>query len=236
MKTILIGGASGSVGLGLVTTYLSQGHQVIAVARNHEKENLIRDHITKSNLPDSKLKIIVSEFETEIEIQNLTKEVSSVRNIDITIASLGGWFHGPKLHQLSLQEWNSVINNSLTSHFNFARAVMPALESQKTGSYVMINGGASEYSVPHSGITSVMAAAQKMMTQVLHNEAKDKGIKVFGVGAFAVVKTVNNNDPKLWLTSELIAEYVLTLDGKKGNKSDDYWFRIISESDLSILP
>jgi NADP-dependent 3-hydroxy acid dehydrogenase YdfG len=60
-----------------------------------------------------------------------------------------------------LADWEAVVDNGLTAHFCFAKAVIPVLEAQEKGQYFMVNGGASEYVVPHSGVISVVAAAQK---------------------------------------------------------------------------
>ena len=99
----------------------------------------------------------------------------------------------------------------------------------------MINGGAAEYAIPHAGVISVVAAAQKMMSQVLHRELQSKNIRVYGVGAYALVRTkVRAQVPDLWLGPEEIAQYILDLSAHPGEKARAYWHALQQPADLRI--
>jgi 3-oxoacyl-[acyl-carrier protein] reductase len=233
MKNIVIGGASGAVGTGIVRHCLSEGHRVMAVVRNEAKKQHLQFELGDSNRGNEQLHFVLSSYDDEAEITHLQRQLEQWGRIDIAIASLGGWYHGPSLDQLPLKDWNMVVDNSLASHFHFARALMPLLEKQRGGMYAMINGGAAEFPAPHSGVISVMAAAQKMMGQVLHTEARLHGVQVFGVAAFALVKTGRTADvPGLWLNAEDIAAYVLDLAENPGPATGHYWHKLQSPADL----
>jgi NADP-dependent 3-hydroxy acid dehydrogenase YdfG len=132
-------------------------------------------------------------------------------------------------------DWERVLQNGLYSHFHFLKAVVPALERQGKGMFVMINGGAAEYAIPHAGVISVVAAAQKMMSQVLHRELQSKNIRVYGVGAYALVRTkVRAQVPDLWLGPEEIAQYILDLSAHPGEKARAYWHALQQPADLRI--
>jgi NADP-dependent 3-hydroxy acid dehydrogenase YdfG len=134
-----------------------------------------------------------------------------------------------------MQDWNTVLTNNLTSHFNFSKAIIPLLESQENGMFVMINGGAAEFAVPHSGIISVLAAAQKMMSQVLNSELKNKNVRAYGVGAFDLVRTrVRATASNLWLGTEEIAQYILDLSAHRGEKASQYWHKLRQRADLLL--
>lgn len=228
---ILLAGASGAVGEGMTTSFLSKGHHVTAVVRTGNKKAALLKTVQQESLSDRNLSIIVNAFDSEAAVQDLARVLKGLDKIDIAIASLGGWYHGEGLHTLPLADWEIVINNGLAAHFRFAKAVIPVLEAQGEGSYVMVNGGASEYAVPHSGVISVGAAAQKMMGQVLHQELKTKNIKVYGVAAFDLVRTKQrNNQSDLWLGTEEIAHYILDLLAQKENNT--YWHRLQQPQDL----
>jgi hypothetical protein len=80
-----------------------------------------------------------------------------------------------------------------------------------------------------------MAAAQKMMGQVLHQEAKAKRIKVYGVAAFALVRTKNPQQMgELWLSAEDIGKYVLGFSQSNSDKANLYWHQLQSPGDLEI--
>jgi NAD(P)-dependent dehydrogenase (short-subunit alcohol dehydrogenase family) len=177
----------------------------------------------------------VNAYRTEAEIQTLTERVRASGTVDIAIASLGGWYHGKELYHTPLPDWEAVLTNNLTSHFNFSKAVIPVLEGQGTGMFVMVNGGAAEYAVPHSGVISVVAAAQKMMGQVLHAELKNKNIRVYGVAAFDLIRTRERaNASNLWLGPAEIARYILDLAAHPGVKARQYWHTLAQPKDLLL--
>ena len=68
--------------------------------------------------------------------------------IDLAIACLGGWYYGYSLHRMPFADWERVLQNNLTTHFLFMRAVLSLLHDQNHGTYVMINGGAAEVIAP----------------------------------------------------------------------------------------
>jgi NAD(P)-dependent dehydrogenase (short-subunit alcohol dehydrogenase family) len=234
-KHILIAGASGAVGEGITRYCLSQGHLVTALVRSSDKQRQLAAALKANTSEAANLTFLINAYETEAQMDALRQQLQSSAPIDIAIASLGGWFHGPQLAHLPLTDWQTVINNSLSSHFRLASIVLPLLEKQGKGNYTMINGGAALYPAPHSGVISVMAAAQKMMGQVFHQEAKTKSVKVYGVAAFTLVETRNSqNMSGLWLSAEDIGKYVLELMESNGEKAAQYWHPLQSPQDLEI--
>ncbi|CAA9237917.1 MAG: hypothetical protein AVDCRST_MAG56-1288 [uncultured Cytophagales bacterium] len=233
MKNIVIGGASGAVGTGIVRHCLAQGHRVVAVVRDEAKKSHLQAGLGEAGRFPGELQFVAGAYEDEAGIAHLQAQLERLGPIDIAIASLGGWYQGPPLAGLPLADWHTVVNNSLTSHFRFAKVLMPLLEKARGGAYVMINGGAAEFAAPHSGVISVMAAAQKMMGQVLHQEARAHGVRVFGVAAFAHIKTGRSAGvPGLWLSAEDIAAYVLNLVENPTPATEHYWHKLQSSEDL----
>ncbi len=235
MKTIVIAGATGAVGRGMVRYFTTEGHRVIAIVRDEAKRTELQTYLNGLKLGMGNVSLLVNAYQDEADIARLQQQLGELGTIDIAIASLGGWYHGPALYELPISEWEMVVANSLSSHFRFAKAVLPLLKKQRSGAYALINGGASEYPVPHSGIISVMAAAQKMMTQVLYQEARQYGVRVFSVAAFTVVQTDRTADmSELWLTPGDMAEYALNLLDDKSEKSGQYWYKLQLPADLLV--
>lgn len=98
----------------------------------------------------------------------------------------------------------------------------------------MINGSASEFVVPHSGIISIVAAAQKMMTQVLFQEFKNTGVKMHAVAAFDLVKTRQRpNNHNLWLSPKEITEYIMKLI--QAGQTQNYWHKLHKPEDMNLF-
>jgi NAD(P)-dependent dehydrogenase (short-subunit alcohol dehydrogenase family) len=234
MKRVLIAGITGVVGEGLATYFLANNFNVTAVVRNEQKKAQVLDALKELSFDASRLNFIINSFSNDAEVELLVHKLKIEDKIDLAIASLGGWYHGNDTAQLPQKEWNEYVQQSLSSHFYFAKVCMQYFKQNSGGSYVMINGGASEYAVPHSGVISIMAAAQKMLTQVLHKENKKYNINVIGVAAFQVVRTKKTSQfEDLWLTTDLLAKYIkeAVFEGKFSKKG--YWHKIAASEDIN---
>ncbi len=65
---ILVGGASGAVGEGLVEEFLKKGHYVTAILRGKDKKENLQKVIGERNLHEAKLDFIINSFHSEEEI------------------------------------------------------------------------------------------------------------------------------------------------------------------------
>lgn len=232
-KRIVIAGATGSVGEGLTAEFLRQGHNVIAVVRNEEKKEKLMTDLASQAINVDRLSFVIGTYSNESEIQDIQSQLAGAGSIDIAIASLGGWYHGGHLYDLPVEDMTNVLESGLQSHLYFSKVILPLLKAQQKGAYILINGGASEFAVPHSGIISVVAAAQKMMAQVLHNELRPYGVTVYGVAAFDLVKTRDRaNNEKLWLSPQVIANYITAL--VQSGKTQAFWYKIQTAKDLQL--
>jgi NAD(P)-dependent dehydrogenase (short-subunit alcohol dehydrogenase family) len=107
---VVIAGASGGVGEGLVTYFLSRGHRVTAIVRRENKKAALEHAIREAKRQNAEVDFaevdfIVNAYRTEAEIGALTKEVKASGPVDIAVASLGGWYHGPALYNVPLPNW-----------------------------------------------------------------------------------------------------------------------------------
>ncbi|MBP1326331.1 3-oxoacyl-[acyl-carrier protein] reductase [Leucobacter exalbidus] len=84
------------------------------------------------------------------------------------VASIGGWWQGRPLWQVTRDEWNRYFVELTTAHFATARAWIPRLP--KHGSYQLILGGSATTPVPGASIINMEQAALKMMHEVLSQE------------------------------------------------------------------
>lgn len=208
-KIIIVAGGAGEVGEGIVKVLLNEGAKVIIPLRNERKGEVLRELLGNPY----NLFFIESRVSNLEEAENLKKEaLDQFGKIDMVVASLGGWYQNGRLDEVPQEDWLVVMNNSLNAHFTLAKVMMNYFHSTNQGMYVMINGGASEMVVPQAGIMSVTAAAQKMIAQVLHYEAKDTNIKVYSVAAFTPV--ITRSRPKgnpNWVSAEDIGTYIAQL-------------------------
>ncbi len=170
-KIALIAGGAGQVGEGIVREFLREGATVVVPSRSKDKLAL---------LPQSpNLRTIVSDISSVAGAESVRNRIlDEFGRLDCVVASIGSWWQGPGLIDVPLNDWKQIIDDRLTSHFIAASTFLPVLHRAHGASYTMLNGGAAEAPVPHSGPVSIMAAAQLMMKDVLVVEQRDNSVRI----------------------------------------------------------
>ncbi|HEY9422361.1 MAG TPA: SDR family oxidoreductase [Thermoanaerobaculia bacterium] len=209
---IVVAGGTGGVGEGIVRAFLKEGARVIATSRSDEK---LRDLETYcSDIDSGELITLTGDLGDEEQARALQHQIfERFRELDVAVASLGGWTHGKPLTSVDMATWNRILRDNLTSHFLAIRMLVPLLHP-KTGSYVHINGFGAEQPFPMAGPIAMSAAAQKSMMLTLTEELKPTGIRVFEV----ILGPVNTRArarqgmtrPELY-SSEEVGAFVATL-------------------------
>lgn len=212
----VVAGGTGAVGEGIVKVLASKGWSVVVPVRSQEKGTLLKERIKdQGNLHLVKVDIGKNGGSRELKEWALAK----FGRIDLGIASLGGWFQGSRLDQMTRAEWQRVMDNNLNSHFFFAREMMQYFHHKNHGTYIMINGGAAEMIVPGAGAMSIIANAQLVMTQILAKEAHGTDIDVYSIMAITpvITRTRTTGEPD-WISAEEIGEYSISLFTQKSQE------------------
>ncbi|NJO92539.1 MAG: SDR family oxidoreductase [Chloroflexia bacterium] len=171
-KKIIVLGGTGGVGEGLVKSFLSQGADVIVLSRNQQKIDALKEYV--SDIQNGKLFCLIASIDKEeniLELQDLIK--SNFGEIDVVVASLGGWHQGFLLKDYPMDSWLKILNDNLTSHFMAIKIFVPLLN--KNGKYIHINGMGSEQHFPKAAPVLMAAAAQRSLILTLAEELKLSG-------------------------------------------------------------
>jgi len=206
-KTIVVLGAAGGVGEGIVDELLRAGARVLAVSRADAKLNQLADRLGRP----LGLALIVGGVGSEEEASALVLSVQrTTPRIDGVVVSIGSWWQGPPLTRTPLADWNAVLAERLTSHFLAAKHFIPLLRG---GFYLSIGGSTAEVAVPNAGPVSVASAAQVMLTKVLRAEAGDSPVRVQELMIWTTVATrVHGSkvDPT-WITPNDVGRHIIAL-------------------------
>jgi NAD(P)-dependent dehydrogenase (short-subunit alcohol dehydrogenase family) len=200
-KKIVIFGGTGSVGEGILRSYLKSGATVIIPSRSEKsKEKLLE--ILAEDGKNEKLKFVISDYSDFDGAENTAKIIEQeYGKIDHVIACVGGWWSGGPLWKVTDQAWKSQFEALSTTHIALTRAWIPRLD--KEGSYQIISGGSGKKPVEGSGIVSMQHASLIMMGEVLGLETKETN-RVF-VFVLGVVNSRNRPAHKpYWITAEQV--------------------------------
>ena len=164
---VLITGASGGIGRAVAIEFAKHKYNIIGCAKTNAK-GLAE---TKKTIEDTGVKCYTSICDITNEnavidfISSSTKEIGSV---DILVNNAGISFIG-LIQDMSIDEWNNVINTNLTSVFLMSKHIIPYMIKKQKGHIINIssvwgNVGASmeaAYSASKGGLNSFTKALAK---------------------------------------------------------------------------
>ncbi|HZH42501.1 MAG TPA: SDR family oxidoreductase, partial [Lysobacter sp.] len=172
IPAVLVVGATGVVGLGVVAAALAAGHPVIAVARDRARlRALRRAH------PDAALSLIPMAVDTDEHAASLARALRrrGRRLLGVVAALRGEPMRGRVLDQPAAA-LGCALECDLLPHLALARALLPQLAPGQ--GYVLVGGPGDETPWIGYGHRSIAAAALRMLACVLHEEARAHGVRV----------------------------------------------------------
>jgi NAD(P)-dependent dehydrogenase (short-subunit alcohol dehydrogenase family) len=211
VKQVLVAGGAGGVGEGIVRALIAAGHTVVVPSRRAEKLALLRERVAG---PGRLIDVVghVSDAAGAEALRDVFAR--DVGRLDVAVASLGGWWEGGPLLDITPELWDELMNEFLRTHFIFARTFVPVLRAQPGGGrYIGIGGGAAYHPVIASTPVSIAAAAQLMLTRALRAEVDDPQVDILELVADGPVRTRDSeaNAQPDWITADEIGAIVAEL-------------------------
>lgn len=121
-KTVIITGASSGIGLSLAESFISEGANVVAVARNKDK----LDSALKG-MPSDRLRILAGDASDErTALRAVSEAIELGGHLDILVNGVGNNIWGT-ITDLTTEEFNSILKTNVSSVFSFSKASIPAL-------------------------------------------------------------------------------------------------------------
>ena len=207
MKRILVVGATGDVGLGVVSAVLAKGWQVIAAGRNEETLKALEQRHSATNFS-----YCVGDLATESKAQQLWAcAVECFGGVEAVVVAV----NAPNVEQPLLtwdaERLNAVFSQNVLTHFNAAKVFIPALP--KGGVFVGIGGGTADFIAPNIAQLSMMQAAQRMMYRGIAKENKGLDVEIRELMILSMVNGESSRDraEPTWLTDEEIGRHLCAI-------------------------
>jgi NAD(P)-dependent dehydrogenase (short-subunit alcohol dehydrogenase family) len=232
-KIVVVAGGTGRVGEGLVRSFLQEGAQVIVPVRSTAKDQRLRSYV--EGVDTGRLVCLPTHVGEEDSIQDFRRRVlEEFARIDLAVACLGGWYYGYPLHLMPYRDWQMILHDNLDTHFLFIKNFLSILHAQDDGMFVMINGSPSEMVIPDEGATSIVAAAQAMMSRVLADEALTTQVRVYSLMVYNPVRTRDRGQNVMpdWPTAEDLGAYIIKLYTERAPNLDQTIHKIHTVDDL----
>ncbi|GLP85038.1 SDR family oxidoreductase [Tritonibacter mobilis] len=175
-KTIVISGASRGIGASAAREFASQGANVVLLARSTEALETLADEIGEKALA---LACDVADYAAvEAAFQRASTHFGS---LDVLICNAGMIEPIARLEHAKPADWAQLINVNITGVFNMMRAGLPHLKAAGGGAVLTIGSGASQRPLEGWSAYCTSKAGAAMLTQALHLEEGENGIRVMGL-------------------------------------------------------
>lgn len=225
-KIALITGSTSGIGLASLKKFINEGYFVIAVGRNENKLNELKE-IYKDKIDPFQADI--SKKEERVNLFHYLK--SKNYELDALINSAGILRNGT-IENTTLETWNETIETNLTSIFHLMNLCISLLEKRK-GAIVNVSSVTGLRSFPNILAYCVSKAGLDHLTRCSALELAPKGIRVNAVNPGVVVTNCHLNSGMDKETYNKFLEHSKTTHpiGRVGNTEEiaDLIFFLASE-------
>lgn len=175
-KVAIITGGGYGIGRQIARLYGKAGAKIVIAARTTLPMQQTCAELEHAGAKAIHLTVDVSK---EADCKRMADEtVKAFGRIDILINNAG--IAGPtkRIHEMSLAEWQEVLDINITGAWLASRAVIPIMDSQQSGNILMISSGAGRRGYPLRSPYAASKWAMIGLTQTLAGEWGTRGIRV----------------------------------------------------------
>ncbi len=172
---LLVLGATGAIGRGVVRAALDAGRPVIAVSPDTDGLRALQGLHAHADLS-----IVPAMLGSERDATSLERTLRSLdRPIHGVVVALCSDRERGRLLDASADDLRESIDQNVVAHLALARHLFPLLaQGGRAGGWVIVDGPGGENPWAGYGHRSVGAAALRMLARVLHEEARPRGVRV----------------------------------------------------------
>ncbi|MEM9091813.1 MAG: SDR family oxidoreductase [Cyanobacteria bacterium P01_F01_bin.53] len=182
-RRVLITGASSGIGEASARAFAQAGFDVVLVARSQPKLSALAAELCTLGVDARGFSIDLTDL-AQVKA-SLRRVVESVGPMDVLINSAGMGYTGP-LGEMSLADWQQVLDLNVTSAFLAVQALLPEMRKRGQGLIVNIASIAAQQAFPDWGAYGVSKAALVALSNAIAVEEAANGIRVVTLSPGAV--------------------------------------------------
>lgn len=211
-KVVVITGGTGGFGSAVTTAFLQARAKVFVTYRSEQEFEALKASVNAS----AALTGIITNVLDEASVKAMVQQAARSGRIEVLVNLVGGHLGGVPVAEMSLEQWNKMIDLNLKSAFLCCRHVLPLMMQQNAGRIINIGSkgglqggeGISAYGASKAGLIN--------FTQSLAVEGKRYNINANAVIP-GIIDTPANRQamPEVnfdeWVKPEALAQVILFL-------------------------
>lgn len=203
--TALVTGASSGIGAVYADRLAGRGYDLILVARSKDKLDALAKHITDAT--GRHVSIVPADLTLDADLRRVEQVISETPDLTLLVNNAGVGATAPLL-QADIARMTELIALNVTAPTRLAYKAVPGFVARGAGGVINISSIVAIAPELLNGVYGGSKAFVLALSQSMHHELADKGIKVQAVlpGATAtdfwpVAGTSVDNLPKEWVMS-----------------------------------
>lgn len=146
-KVAIVTGASRGIGRTIAHTFADEGAKLVIVGRSVEALKQVEEELKMKN---ADVLGINADLTDEKQVDQFIKQtIDKFTNIDILVNNAGTAGPTSPVTQLSVEDWDDVINNNLKSAFLCIRAAVPYMSKNQSGRIINISSVSGKRPLPY---------------------------------------------------------------------------------------
>ena len=186
---VLVLGATGRVGRGVVAALLEAGSPVLAVARDAGRLAALVEH----HADEPALQVLACDIDGDAGAGDLASSLAArPRVLRAVVDAMAPVRRAGRLLEQPSTALVETLQRELEPRLAAARQLLPRLRGTGTRRYVLVGGPGTRCGWAGYGHASVAGAATRMLAQVLHEEAQELGVRLQLLSVDALVWAEDN--------------------------------------------
>jgi NADP-dependent 3-hydroxy acid dehydrogenase YdfG len=211
MANVFITGASRGMGRAMAILLAEKDFHVILAARHEaDLQRVVEQIKAKGGVASYFVCDVTQEQEVNKTIQTAIVEIGS---IEVLINNAGIGLFKP-VEEISLDEWQTVMDSNVKSTFLCTKALLPHFKQQQKGHFIVITSDVAKRTFANGTAYCASKFAQDAFAAALRKEVRQYGIKVTTIYPGLTDTNFNGTTEgeerkKDWLRAEDVAQAVL---------------------------
>jgi len=210
-KVILVTGPAGNLGSAVVKRFQNESVSLILLDRHPDRINERYPDLDASN--DHLLLPNVDLTEPAIVGAAVNSGLENFGHIDCLVHTTGGFQMGEKVHQITQEKLDQMMDINVKTLLNITRFVLPAMIEQENGMIITIGARPSLEGKKEMGAYSAAKAAVLRLTESIAAEGKSTGLSARCIIPGTIDTSENravmpNADTSKWIKPETIADVI----------------------------
>lgn len=176
--TVLITGASQGIGKATACLFAEKGYKLVLAARDSERLEAIANQV---RVLGCEVLAIPTDVRNPQQVDTLIQTaLSHYGSIEVLVNNAGVYLLG-SVEDCELSDWHQIIDTNLWGYIHTINALLPHFLEHKQGTIVNVGSIAGKIPIPYQVPYTTSKYAVTGLTESLHAELFNKGIKVCAV-------------------------------------------------------